>query len=187
MENNVQAVKVGSTVNLFLNGKFYKKSFESSESAKTFFHLVLKLKENYDENLLNEIYGILNKKALVAKANGLEYDMETGNVYLAGFKTPVPDVLVKVIEDYHENGFPKEPIINFWKLLMANPDKRVRESLFGFVEKHDFSITTNGYMVVYKAVEPFVDETNDRLVLFVENAVKMVRKNWKTSDRKSVV
>jgi hypothetical protein len=117
---------------------------------------------------------------------GLENDPLTGEVFLAGFNTPVPEVLVDIIKEYHENKYPMDALINFWKLLMINPDKRIRETLFNFIKLHDFSLTDAGYMVVYKAVY-FKDKQGQgdkTFETFISNQVLHVKKDWKCSPKK---
>jgi hypothetical protein len=107
-------------------------------------------------------------------------------VYLAGFNTPVPATLVEVVKEYHENNYPLEAIINFWKLLMINPDTRVRTDLFKFINTHDFVLTDTGYMLVYKAVAYKEKQAND-LAEFVTNQYLYVKKEWKCSPNKYMV
>jgi hypothetical protein len=132
---------------------------------------------------------VLNEKTRVAMLAGLENDPETGDVFLAGFNTPIPMTLVEIIKEYYENNYPLDAILNFWKLLMINPDKRVRTSLFDFITTHDFVLTDKGYMVVYKAVYR-KDEQDAEATAFAEyisNQVLNVKKNWKCSPSKYVV
>jgi hypothetical protein len=95
--------------------------------------------------------------------------------------------LVEVIKEYHENGYPLDAIINFWKLLMINPDLRVRTSLFDFITTHDFVLTDKGYMVVYKAVYRKDENVDHSFEEFVTNQALHVKKNWKCSPNKYVV
>lgn len=187
---NISLVKSGNVVNISLDGKLHQKICGSSQEADTLFRTALKAKENpTDENIL-AIRGLLNEKTRVAIMAGLENDPETGEVYLAGFNTPIPETLVEVIKEYHENEYPLEPIMNFWKLLMLNPDTRIRTVLFDFIKTHDFVLTDNGYMVVYKAVyekknEQDADET--RFAEFISNRYLHVKKTWKESPKKHIV
>jgi hypothetical protein len=132
----------------------------------------------------------LNEKLRIAYLTGLENDIETGEVFLAGFNTPVPEALLDVIKEYHENKYPMDAVINFWKLLMINPDKRVRTNLFEFIKKHDFVLTDKGYMVVYKAV--YHKETEGmklerKYVEFLSNKYLHVKKTWKEKPDNYVV
>jgi hypothetical protein len=120
----------------------------------------------------------------------LESDIDNGEIYLAGFNTPIPDTLVDIIKEYHENNYPMEAIINFWKLLMINPDVRVRKSLFDFIIKHDMVLTDTGYFIAYKAVYRKNTETQNlskELVKYVKEMYNHVKIDWKTSAKKYMV
>jgi hypothetical protein len=184
---NIQAVKFGTVVNLSIDGKLQKKNCKTPEEANTLFKTILKAKENPNEDNLKKIRCLLSEKLRVAMLAGLESDPETNEIFLAGFNTPVPEVLFNVIKEYHENGYPIDAIINFWKLLMINPDKRVREKLFDFIKVHDFSLTDNGYMIVYKAVARKENTEKNRFAEYISNQVLHVRKNWKCNPKKYVV
>ena len=184
---NINAVKLGSVINLSINGKLQKKNCKTPEEANTLFSAILKAKENPTEDNLKKIKCLLSEKLRVAMLAGLESDPETNEVFLAGFNTPIPQTLVDVIEDYAKNKYPLDAVINFWKLLMINPDKRIREKLFDFIKVHDFSLTDAGYMIVYKAVERKENTEKNRFAEYISNQVLHVKKNWKCSPRKYVV
>lgn len=186
----INATKIGRVINLSINGKLRKKVCDTVETANDLYRLILDVKANPSDQGLKDILSFLNEKTRVAMQCGLETDPETGEVYLAGFNTPVPMTLVEVAKDYHENGFPMEAIMNFWKLLMLNPDHRVRESLFDFIKTHDFVLTDNGYMVVYKSVYYRAEgegNHNNKVAEFVSNQYLHVKKDWQTSPRKYMV
>jgi hypothetical protein len=186
---NIQAIKVGTTVNISINGKFHKKNCSSMDEANELFKLALLAKENPSNDNLKAVRLFLNEKTRVALMIGLdsvEANPDTGEVYLAGFNTPIPFVLVDIIKDYHKNGFPLTSILNFWSLLMVNLDTRIRENLFDFIVKHDFVLTDNGYMVVYKAVA-YQNKVDNDLAEFVSNQYLKVKKDWKCSPNKYTV
>ena len=183
---NIQGMKIGNKVNISIDGKLYDKNCGSPKEADELFKIVLKAKADPTPENLKAIRLYLNEKLRVAMFAGLESDLETGEVFLAGFNTPIPDTLVQVIKDYSENNYPLEAVKNFWKLLMINPDKRVRTSLFDFIKTHDFVLTDSGYMVVYKAVDVVKKKDND-LLDFITNQYLFVRKQWKCSPNKYVV
>lgn len=183
---NIQAIKVGNTVNISIDGKLHKKNCGSPKEADELFRLILTTRENPSDENLKKIRLYLNERTRIAMMAGLEADSETQEVFLAGFNTSIPDDLVEVIKEYHENNYPIQAIINFWKLLMINPDKRVRESLFKFIKTHDFVLTDTGYMVVYKAVAYQEKKKND-LLEFVTNQYLHVKKDWSCSPNKYTV
>lgn len=187
---NIQGVKIGTMVNISIDGKLHKKNCGSPKEADELFKAVLKAKEDSTDENIKAIRLLLNEKTRTAMMAGLEADPETGDVFLAGFNTPLPTTLVEVIREYHENSYPLDAVINFWKLLMINPDKRVRVSLFDFISTHDFVLTDKGYMVVYKAVynkdeQKANDET--KFAEFVSNKYLHVKKSWKESPKHYVV
>ena len=184
---NINAVKTGNVVNISINGKLHKKNCGSTHEADGLFRLVLKAKDNPTDENVNAIRCYLNEKTRIAMEAGLETDPETNEVYLAGFNTPVPMKLVEIIKEYNENNYPMDAILNFWKLLMLNPDIRVREDLFDFISTHDFVLTDAGYMVVYKAV---YNKTEDKELSefgeFVSTQCLQVKK-WSKSPNAYVV
>lgn len=185
---NIQAIKIGNTVNVSINGKLHKKNCGSAAEANDLYRLVLIARENPSDENIKKVQIYLNEKVRIALLAGIDADPETGNAYISGFNTPIPQTLLEVIKEYHENGYPLDAIINFWKLLMVNPDVRVRDSLFDFITTHDFVLTDMGYMVVYKAVyykeKPKTDISFEE---FVSNTYLHVKKNWKCSPNKYVV
>jgi hypothetical protein len=181
---NINAVKMGSIVNLSINGKLQKKNCNTPEEATILFKAILKAKENPTDENLKTIRCLLSEKLRIAMLAGLEVDPETNEIFLAGFNTPIPQTLVDVIEDYTKNKYPLNAIINFWKLLMINPDKRIREKLFDFIKVHDFALTDKGYMIVYKAVARKEDTEKNRFAEYISNQVFHVRKDWKCSAYK---
>lgn len=184
--NFITVLKIGNTIHFTINGQLNKKDCASKEEANELFKVALKAKEEPTEENIRKVRLGLNEKTRVAMMAGLECDENSGNVFLAGFNTPIPVILVDVIKDYHENKFPITPIINFWKLLMINPDTRVRTSLFKFIQKHDFVLTDSGYMLVYKAVDVKTKVEND-LAEFITNSYLKVKKDWKCSPNKYTV
>ncbi|MBN1183457.1 MAG: hypothetical protein JXB49_14285 [Bacteroidales bacterium] len=187
---NINAIKNGNVVNISIDGKLQKKNCGSPKEADELYRIVLKAKADPNDANLKAIRCYLNEKLRIALVAGLETDVENNEVYLAGFNTPLPMTLVDVIKEYHENGYPMDAIINFWKLLMINPDVRVRKSLFDFITTHDFVLTDKGYMVVYKAVyrkDESKEKKTNRLSEFITNQWLHVKKDWKCAPNKYVV
>lgn len=173
-------------VNVSIDGKLHKKNCGTPAEADDLFRLVQRTKNDPSDENLKAIRCYLNEKLRIAFMAGLESDPDTGEVYLAGFNTPLPMTLVEIVKEYHENDYPLEAIINFWKLLMINPDVRVRKSLFDFITTHDFVLTDAGYMVVYKAVA-YKEKVDNDLSAFVSNQYLHVKKDWGCSPNKYVV
>jgi len=184
---NINTIKQGNLVHISIDGKLHKKVCGNAKEADELFRLALKAKDNPTDENIKAVRCHLNEKTRIAMEAGLEADPDTGEVYLAGFNTPVPMKLVEIIKEYNENNYPMDAIINFWKLLMLNPDIRVREDLFDFISTHDFVLTDAGYMVVYKAV---YNKTEDKELSefgeFVSTQCLQVKK-WSKSPNAYVV
>lgn len=190
MKKQINVIKIGNMVKISLGGKLHQKNCGSVTEADELFKLCLKAKEDPTDDNIRNIRGYLNEKTRVAIEAGLKHDPDTGQVFLGDFNTPLPDTLVEIIKEYHENEYPLDAIINFWKLLMLNPDTRVRTVLFDFIKTHDFVLTDNGYMVVYKAVYDVKDEenpTDTTFAEFISNRYLYVKKEWKCGANKYVV
>lgn len=183
---NINAIKTGNVVNISIDGKLHKKNCGSPKEADELFRLVLKAKADPSDENLKSLKLYLNEKTRIAVIAGFEADVDSGEVFLGGFHTPVPDDLFEVIKEYAEEGYPLDAIVNFWKLLMINPDTRVRTDLFKFIKTHDFVLTDTGYMLVYKAVAYKEKQKND-LAEFVTNQYLHVKQDWKCSPNKYMV
>jgi len=188
MMKKINVIKIGNMVKISLGGKLHQKNCGSPKEADELFRLCLKAKEDPTDENVNNVRAYLNERTRVAILAGLENDPETGEVFLAGFNTPIPDTLVEIIKEYHENQYPMDAILNFWKLLMLNPDKRVRTVLFDFIKTHDFVLTDAGYMVVYKAVNDVKTEGLDTsFAEYISNRYLHVKKTFKESPKNHVV
>jgi len=185
---NIQGIKIGNVMNLSINGKLHKKNCGTNEEATELYKLVLAARENPSDENIKAIRLFLNEKTRIAYLCGLETDLESGEVFLAGFNTPIPLTLLEVIKEYHENGYPLQAILNFWKLLMINPDQRVRTDLFDFIKVHDFTLTDTGYMLAYKAVAIAQKENGDNVLKeYISDQYLHVKKDWKCNPNKYVV
>lgn len=178
--NTITGNKIGTRVNVFINGTLHSKDCGVEEAADAFFSKILEVKNDPTDENVESLYVFLNENIRVARAGGFEYDLESGEAFMEGFNTPVPNDLLETVEEYVEKGYPVESIRNFWKLLMANPDKRVREDLFKFINEHDFTLTDKGYMVVYKTVD-YLQKVEKDLAELVSNSYLKVKDTWKKS------
>jgi hypothetical protein len=68
--------------------------------------------------------------------------------------------LMRLVEEDEDNY---QPLVNFFELVMQNPNEHSREQLFNFLENHPngFSIAENGYIVGYKGLYQIDPEEKD--------------------------
>lgn len=194
--NSINAIKIGRTINLSVNGKLENKTLPTIEEANELFQRILPIKADPTDENIKKLYLFINDKTRIATVAGLEFDVFDNQVYLEGFNTPIPNAIAEIIKDYHDNKFPYESIISFWKLLMICPDARVHKSLFDFIAKFNMVLTTHGYFLAYKAVrvkekdKPVIKKAQDfdaDYVKFIETNYNTVRNEWKCSPKKYIV
>ena len=173
---NLIGTKIGNVVNLMIDGNAFQKSFGNQEEANEFFKL-MHLARSGDKDAYQKLLGELNRKYKTVISGVLEKDNDD-NYYLKGIDIKMPELLANTFVDYLENDFPITALSNFWKLLIANPDPRVREDLFEFLQTYNFAITDNGYFVAYKGVEVKEDAGEFDLAAFVSNQYLKIKK-WK--------
>lgn len=166
--------KIGNVINLMIEGNAFQKTFETQEQANEFFKLMQRARE--DESAYEQLLFELNRRYKSIIKGVLEKDSED-KYYLKGIDVPMPELLADTFVDYLENDFPITALSNFWKLLVTNPDIRVREDLFKFLQTYNFAITDNGYFIAYKAVEVASGAEVD-IAAFVSNQYLKVKK-WK--------
>ncbi|MFW5847469.1 MAG: hypothetical protein ACOCVF_00930 [bacterium] len=190
---NLQAIKVGNVINVSLNGQFFKKTCEDNNEALELYKKVIDIKNNYDEEKSPiEIIGLFNKMKRVLVNAHVEYTEHDNQYYLKGYNTPIPEDIVNIISEYDKHGFPLDPILNFWELLMLNPDKEVHESLFNYLSYYNFMINDDGYFIGYKAVgqrlnrEKVTKEVSSENVDIIVNAYQKI-KRWKKSPKNYLV
>jgi hypothetical protein len=176
--------KIGNVVNLLIDGNAYQKTFQNQDEANSFFKLMQKARTG-DETALNDLLSELNRRYKTVIKGVLEKD-SSDNYFLKGIDIKLPEMLANTFVDYLENNYPIDALSNFWKLLVTNPDPRVREDLFKFLQLYNFAITDKGYFIAYKAVE-FKEKSQDDLVAFITNQYLKIKKQKKNAAHYEVV
>ena len=154
--NYLVAKVTPSDVTVIIDGK-HKRIRKDSPDAD----LVIALVKQYNAcNILEERQDIITKiEELCNPAKKIEFNSDgrfefDGNsaMYLKGTSDPIPEFLAKKLLEYIDKGLNVEALVNFWKNTLLNPDKGVRQQLFGFLEHNGHPITDKGYFLAYKAV-----------------------------------
>lgn len=112
------------------------------------------------EELVNELLKDDPSVDTILDLVNLKKKVETyvqGNLSIVGnevlFKgEPVHGTLVDRILSFMEKGLPFKPLLNFLENLMENPSFRSREQLYGFLEKYQAPITSDGCFIAFKRV-----------------------------------
>lgn len=64
----------------------------------------------------------------------------------------IHNTLTKRIISFMRDGLPHEPLLNFFKNLMANPSKRAVDELYDFLDAGELPITEDGHFLAFKNV-----------------------------------
>ncbi|HET8688682.1 MAG TPA: hypothetical protein VFM18_18865 [Methanosarcina sp.] len=93
-----------------------------------------------------------------------------GNVSIQGdklfwkgmeFHNALATRMIKMLQD----GFPIEPMVLFMENLMQNPSNTSVKELYGFLEKNNLPITSDGYFLAYKRInKDFTDVYTGKVI-----------------------
>jgi len=148
------ALRSGLNVTLNIDGTTKQFVCTDEEESKELFAEVALLRSQAladDPEAYEKLVEMTDPNYRMKDVAGLTRDND-GNFYLGNYSEPIPSGLMRKIKEYVDLDLSTEPLINFWKLLMLNPDKHVRQSLFQFAERFSFPITDKGYFIAYKSV-----------------------------------
>lgn len=127
----------------------------------------------------------LRKAKRIADISGIFEHDDEGLVYLKGFDHVMPKIMIDAILDAHYNPsseYTVSSLLNFWKYLLLNPDKHVREGLFQWIKSGKFAITEDGNIISYRNVDIKKHGTNQKLIDFINESWAKV-KRWKKSPK----
>ena len=148
------ALRSGLNVTLNIDGATKQFVCTDEDESRDLFAKVAQLRSQAlanDAEAYDELLDMTDPNYRMKDIAGLTRDND-GNFYLGNYSEPIPTGLMLKIKEYVDLGLSTEPLVNFWKLLMLNPDKHVRQSLFQFAERFSFPITDKGYFIAYKSV-----------------------------------
>jgi hypothetical protein len=125
----------------------------------------------------------IKKAKRVTDISGIFEMDDNGIVYMKSFEHSMPKIMINAVLDAHYNPkseYTVSSLLNFWKYLLLNPDKHVREGLFQWIKTGKFAITEDGNIIAYRNVDVKQEGSNKKLQDFVsENWAKV--KRWKKS------
>lgn len=113
----------------------------------------LQAKELLSKGKFDELFEVLfNKIKKVSDATkGLfRIDTTTNQIFIG--EDELPSILAKKLLGLFNANAPYEPLIRFWNNLKKNPDERIRQQLFGFLQASHIPLTPDGCFLAYKAV-----------------------------------
>ena len=105
------------------------------------------------------------------------------NAYLSGFNSPIPkQLLINLFQAKNQkNEYTYESLVNFWKQLVWNPNKHVRNGLFQWLQNGEWAITSEGNVITYRDVE--VKQSGDKELNEAITQQWTKIKSWKKSPK----
>ena len=98
---------------------------------------------------INDLADAKNYKKEISE----EFEVDAaGRVFLKGNSEAIPTFMSDKLVEFIDAGLDIKPMVNFWKHLLLNPDKAVRQQLFDFLDHNGHPITDTGYFLAYKSV-----------------------------------
>lgn len=91
------------------------------------------------------------KSQIESKTNGV-FSFKNGGVILKGTSIPVPEVIMKKLQELEQAKEPILPLLRFWRKLSLNPSENSRNDLYTFMIKNNIPITEDGDIVTEKGV-----------------------------------
>jgi hypothetical protein len=118
-----------------------------------------------DSNLDEESEKILRTSKL--------FTIKGGNAYLTPFtQVRLPKTLVDRFVDFIKADTSLEPLINFWKLALLNPNEIARTKLFDYLANQNITVTPRGYIVTYRMVKTTNRKTAEGKPIFTSAHTK---------------
>jgi hypothetical protein len=113
-----------------------------------------KYKQAVDSVRQKDWNGFINlvniSKQVESYFNGTGVEIYDGSINYHG--QVIHNTLTKRILNFMQNDLPHEPLLNFFKNLMANPSKRAVDELYDFLEAGELPITEDGHFLAFKNV-----------------------------------
>lgn len=131
----------------------------------------------------------IKKAKRVTDISGIFEMDDNGIVYMKGFEHSMPKIMIDAVLDAYYNPkseYTVSSLLNFWKYLLLNPDKHVREGLFQWIKTGKFAITEDGNIIAYRNVDVKQEGSNKKLQDFVSESWAKV-KRWKKSCKNYIV
>jgi hypothetical protein len=125
----------------------------------------------------------IKKAKRVTDISGIFEMDDNGIVYMKGFEHSMPKIMIDAVLDAYYNPkseYTVSSLLNFWKYLLLNPDKHVREGLFQWIKTGKFAITEDGNIIAYRNVDVKQEGSNKKLQDFISESWAKV-KRWKKS------
>ncbi len=147
---SITALRHDALVHVIVDDKMYARQFSNNADAAGFYETAKSTALHPTQVNVSTLVSDLDPGHTL-KMNDILTE-RNGKFYLTGYEAAaIPETLLVRMTNLLQEGKSITSMINFWKLLILNPDTHVREDLFKFMDTYDFPITDNGYFIGYRA------------------------------------
>jgi len=115
----------------------------------------------------------------LAAEEQINLEFKDNALYMVGVPLSLTPTIAQAFLDAIENKNWRrlDALKQFWVLVARNPNARTRKDLDTFIQKGQFQLTSNGWIVGYRSARSVVQK-DENLATFVEKAIAKV-KEWK--------
>jgi hypothetical protein len=143
----VFVIRRDDEITLILGTKHYVRN---GEEGQRLYDAAQKYRTSHLDSDLQELQDLVNPYSKYVRDGILSE--KNNQLYLSTSKIPLPAKLAKTIMEYLDNGYPIQPLVNFWHWCLLNPNTTARDRFFEYCETYGVTITDSGMAVLYKAV-----------------------------------
>lgn len=143
----------GRSISVFENGKLYV----ADDSHPNFDDIVEGVFSGDD---VGDLFDVTVKVATKFDKLSERVSVANGNIY---FDNEVVDsALSSQVLKFLQQGLDFKPLVRFWENIAQNTNEHSRQQSYRWLNAHDFTIDSGGYILAYKGVQP----TNGELTEF---------------------
>lgn len=138
----------------------------------------------------NELYlnDNINKIELIVKTFPDDFEINNHNqLLMTPYNVPVTDYIIDILHDSISGNtiFKSESLVNFYRMLMINPDTAVRDDIFKWFNTGQFTITENGFIIAYRDVNEKYKQ--NKLLMFASESITKYILAAKKIENKTIV
>jgi hypothetical protein len=151
-KKDISALAVNNTIQIFYGDVNLNIQRTQNEPL---FERVFKMIESGNMEELKKNFSDI-KAELERYTKGV-FHVKDGAMHLKGDDEPIPALIAKKLVQFRDAKEDFMPLVRFWKKLKENPDKRLRDQLYGFMVHNNIPITNLGDVICEKGVKEMTD------------------------------
>lgn len=144
---NITVIATNENITIIYLGETLVINFQKNKSV--FKSLLKRIKSNNVQWIIDNFNKIKSDIELKSSNN---FSIHEGKVVLKNTIIPVPEIVLKKLEELEKDSKSIVPLLKFWKKLSENPSEDSRRDLYSFMQANNIPITEEGDIVTEKGV-----------------------------------